>query len=406
MRRCLEALAVDNRWARFIILLLADPHTLEGRQRRKNRSSNPHGVLALWRSHNLHLDGSWSQRSHFLRHTLTDSREHGGTSRKNNVGIQVLSDINITLHDGLESAVSNTIHFKTSQVGLEQNLRTSESLVSNNNDVTIRQFKRLLQSRRLSSLLHLLLKVNSNETQGLLDVTNNFTLSSGCQRVTTLGQDLHQVISQVTTSKIHTHDSMGKGISLIDRNSVGNTISRIQNTPSGTSGGIQGKNSLDVHIHGGNVEGFKHDLGHSLSVGLRVHGGLGQQHRMGFRSNTKLIVEGVVPDLLHIIPVGDNSVLDGVLQSENTSLGLGFVSNIGITLFHSNHDTRLTGTTDQGRENGSGGIVSGESSFAHSGTVVNDKGGNIFVISHFDNLFGYYYFRNDVYNYGLRIALL
>merc|ERR1712137_77848 len=90
-------------------------------------------------------------------------------------------------------------------------------------------------------------------------------------RVTTLGQDLHQVVGQVTSSKIHTDNGVGKGVTLIDRDSVGNTISRIQNTSSGTSRGIQGKNSLNVDIHGRDIESLKHNLGHAHSVGLGVH---------------------------------------------------------------------------------------------------------------------------------------
>jgi hypothetical protein len=39
-------------------------------------------------------------------------------------------------------------------------------------------------------------------------------------------------------------------------------------------------------------------------------------------------------------------VLDGVLQSEDTTLGLGFITDVGITLFHTNHDTGLAGTSD------------------------------------------------------------
>ena len=34
--------------------------------------------------------------------------------------------------------------------------------------------------------------------------------------------------------------------------------------------------------------------------------------------DTQLIVEGVVPDLLHVVPVGDDTVLNGVLQSQDT----------------------------------------------------------------------------------------
>ena len=34
--------------------------------------------------------------------------------------------------------------------------------------------------------------------------------------------------------------------------------------------------------------------------------------------DTEFIVEGVMPDLFHIVPVGDDTVFNGVLQSEDT----------------------------------------------------------------------------------------
>ena len=34
--------------------------------------------------------------------------------------------------------------------------------------------------------------------------------------------------------------------------------------------------------------------------------------------DSQLVVEGVMPDLLHVVPVGDDSVLNGVLQGEDT----------------------------------------------------------------------------------------
>ena len=45
----------------------------------------------------------------------------------------------------------------------------------------------------------------------------------------------------------------------------------------GTSGGVEGEDGLDGDVHGGRVEGLEHDLGHLLSVGLGVEGGLGQR---------------------------------------------------------------------------------------------------------------------------------
>merc|ERR1719305_988627 len=46
-----------------------------------------------------------------------------------------------------------------------------------------------------------------------------------------------------------------------------------------------------------------------------------------------------MPDLLHIVPVGDDSVLNGVLQGEDTSLGLGLVNTWYSTLLTKGTDT-------------------------------------------------------------------
>lgn len=41
---------------------------------------------------------------------------------------------------------------------------------------------------------------------------------------------------------------------------------------------------------------------------------------------TKLIVESVMPNLLHVIPVRDDTVLNGVLESQDTTLGLSLIT--------------------------------------------------------------------------------
>merc|ERR1719508_12451 len=179
---------------------------------------------------------------------------------------------------------------------------------------------------------------------------DNLTLSSGGEGVATLSEDLHQVVGQFTSSKVKTDNGMGKSITFIDGDTMGNTISRVHDDTSGTARGIQREDSLDGDIHGGHVEGLKHDLCHLLTVCLGVEWSLSQENGLFFRGNTELIVEGVVPDLLHIIPVGDDSVLNGVLESEDTSLGLCLISNIGILLSHTDHHTLVARTSNNGRE--------------------------------------------------------
>merc|ERR1719145_498504 len=136
---------------------------------------------------------------------------------------------------------------------------------------------------------------------------------------------------------------MGKGITFIDGDTMGDTITRVHDDTSSTARGIEGENSLDSDIHGRHVEGLKHDLGHLLTVSLGVEGSLSEEDGLFLWGNTEFIVEGVMPDLLHIIPVGDDTVFNGVFQGKDTSLGLSFISNIGILLTHTNHDTLVAG---------------------------------------------------------------
>merc|ERR1711890_173277 len=53
-------------------------------------------------SDDLDLYGGGSQGSDLLLHTVSDTGVHGGASGHDGVGVQVLPDVNIALHDGVE----------------------------------------------------------------------------------------------------------------------------------------------------------------------------------------------------------------------------------------------------------------------------------------------------------------
>merc|ERR1711976_664386 len=148
---------------------------------------------------------------------------------------------------------------------------------------------------------------------------------------------------------------MGESIALVDWHGVGHTIARIEHDTSGTAGGVQRQHSLDGHVHGRAVEGLEHDLGHLLPVGLGVEGSLGQQDRVLLWGHTQLIVEGVMPNLLHVAPVGDDTVLYGVLEGEDTTLALGLITHVAVLLTHTHHYTLMPGTSHNGGEHSSGG---------------------------------------------------
>merc|ERR1719474_1357890 len=247
----LKAFSVDNGRTAFIIFLLGDPHLLESGERSKDGSSDPDRVFSLRGGNDLDLDGGGSKSSDLLLHTVSNTRVHGGASRHSGVSIEILTDVNIALHDGVIGGLMDATGFPSKEGRLEESLRAAETLIANGDDLSVGKFIGLLKGGRGSSGGHLLLEVKSNIAELPLDVTDNLTLSSGGERVATLSEDLHQVVGEFTSSKVKTDNGMGKGITFIDGDSVGDTITRVHDDTSGTSRGIKGEDSLDGNIHGG-----------------------------------------------------------------------------------------------------------------------------------------------------------
>merc|ERR1719505_126524 len=141
----LEALPVHNGWARLVVLGLADPHLLEGGEGSQDGSSNPDGVLSLWWGNDLDLHGAWGEGGDLLLHTVSDTWVHGGASGQDGVGVQVLSDVNIALHDGVVGGLMDTVGLHTDEGWLEESLWASESLVSDGDDLSVGKLIALLE---------------------------------------------------------------------------------------------------------------------------------------------------------------------------------------------------------------------------------------------------------------------
>ena len=53
----------------------------------------------------------------------------------------------------------------------------------------------------------------------------------------------------------------------------------------------------------------------------------------------------MVPDLLHVVPVGDDAVLDGVLEGQDATLALCLVADVAVFLTHADHHALHTDNT-------------------------------------------------------------
>ena len=256
----LEAFAMNNGRTRFIVFFLRNPHLLEGGQRGQDGSSDPYRVFALRRSNDLDLHCGWSQSSDFFLHSVSNSREHGGATRQHCVGVQVLTDVHVALHDGIICGLVDTGRFHSKERGLEHGLGTPEAFVANGDDLSIGKLVTLFQAGVGSSSLHFLLEVESNIAKFFFDVTHDLTFGCGGEGVATLGQNLHEVICQVPAGQVKTKDGMGKSVTFVDGNCVTDAITAVKHNTSGTTRGVQRQHSLDCHVHGWRVESLEHNL--------------------------------------------------------------------------------------------------------------------------------------------------
>jgi len=371
---------VDDGGTGFVVFGLGDPHSLEGGEGGEDGATDPDGVLSLWGSDDLDLHGGWGEGGDFLLHSIGNTGVHGGTAREDVVGVKILSDINVALHDGVVGGLVDTGGLHTNEGWLEEGLGASESLVTNGDDLAIGKFVGLLEGRGGSGGGHFLLEVEGDVAELLLDVSDDFSLGGGDEGVTSLSEDLHEVVSKISAGKIESHDGMGKSVTFVDWDVVGNTITSVEDDTGGSARGVEGEDGLDADVHGGDVEGLEHDLGHLLSVSLGVEGSLSEESRVLLWGDSELVVEGVVPDLLHIVPVGDDTVLDGVLEGEDTSLGLGLVSDVGVLGAHTDHDTLMSGSADDGWVDSSGSIVTSKTGLDETRSVVADKSGLLLLL--------------------------
>ena len=253
---------MDDGWARLIVLLLGDPHLLEGGEGGQDGATDPYGVFPLGGSDDLDLHGAGGQGGDLLLHPVGDTGEHCGASGQDSVGVQILTDVDVALHDGVVGGLVDAGRLHTQEGWLEEGLGAPEALVSDGDDLTVGKLVALLQGGGGGGGGHLLLEVEGDVAELLLDVAHNLTLGRGGERVATLGEDLHQVICEVTSGQVQTEDGVGQGVALVDGDSVGHTVTGVEDDTCGTTGGVQGEHGLDGHVHGGGVEGLKHDLGH------------------------------------------------------------------------------------------------------------------------------------------------
>ena len=118
---------------------------MEGGERCKDGASDPYRVFPLWWGNNLDLHCGRSKSCDLLLHTVGDTGVHGAASGENGVGVEILTDVDIALHDGVVASLVDTSRLHTQEAGLEEGLGASETLVADGDDLSVRKLVALLE---------------------------------------------------------------------------------------------------------------------------------------------------------------------------------------------------------------------------------------------------------------------
>ena len=96
-------------------------------------------------SDDLDLHRARGQRGDLLLHAVGNAGVHGGATGQDGVGVQVLTDVHVALHDGVVHGLVDAAGFHSEEGRLEQGLGAAESLVADGDDLSVGQLVALLQ---------------------------------------------------------------------------------------------------------------------------------------------------------------------------------------------------------------------------------------------------------------------
>jgi len=343
----------------LIVLLLGMADVVELGSGSQHATTEPHSVTLHVVSDDSDLEGlglevSTAQLLADLN-TLVDSAldislkssakvtEHSGTTRKYDVLVQRTTSIDGAVLDGLIYNLGKRCQeIAAGNLRVEEDLRTQESLVS---DIAgertlgdrLHTFVQLDALVRLGVKLgELLDHVRADVAVGFLDSLGNLKGLSGRNSSTlTLSHELLNEAGDITTSNGDVLDATTNDVTISHRDDVGDTITRIDDGSGqgslcdllGSPRSGQRKNSLHSDVETGYIEGLEHDLCGVLSVLGSVERRLSQKEMVVLRLTAQVLEDALLPELFHVGPVLNLTMLDGIFGGVGFRVSHSFVTD-------------------------------------------------------------------------------
>ena len=142
----------------------------------------------------------------------------------------------------------------------------------------------------------------------LFDGAYGFKVSGAVERVAAAGKQADEVTRYISTRHIESAREVIEHSALIHGNDVSDTITTVNHYTRRQALCVEGEHGLNGDIYAAKVVALKHDFGHHFAVLEGVHWRFGEQDLATGGVDFHLLEEGVVPEVLHVVPALDDTV--------------------------------------------------------------------------------------------------
>ena len=191
---------------------------------------------------------------------------------------------------------------------LEETLGRLEALAADADDAAVGQGIRLDQHGRLLAQALVEHQVVRDVAQLLLDLPDRLEVGGPVERVAALQQQGDQVAGDVPAGDVEPPGEVVQHRALVHGHDVCDAVAGVDDHARRQTLRVQREDGLDGDVHAAEAVPLEHDLAHLLPVLERVHRRLGQEDLGAGRVDAHLLVEGVVPQQLHVVPAFDDAV--------------------------------------------------------------------------------------------------
>ena len=211
--------------------------------------------------------------------------------------------------NGVEKEFGDTGLFDIDEMGLEKTLGSFETFRADADDTAIGKGVGFDENGGVFAELLVEGEIVRDVAELLLDGADGFEVGGSVQGVAAASEEGDEVACDVSSGDIESSGEVVENGALVDGDDVGDTITAVYDDTGGQTLGVEGEDGLDGDIDTAKVVAFKHDFGHHFAVLQGVHWRFGEEDLAAGGVDLHLLEEGVVPEMLHVVPALDDTVL-------------------------------------------------------------------------------------------------